>query len=488
MLPLRTEREVSRSLLRIGLGLLLIFPYLVWIYAIPSWDLPSFTSRIFAKALMQATLSTSGAFVLGFLLLHAHWGWSSGRARKWSRWMLLAPNFVPALFLALSLLSLATAVVPFPYGMSLVVAAHVLLNAGLVAIALENLIQTRAAGMLETAWLLGASRTQFWRELGWPHLRGDLACVFLFVLSLCLTSFSLPLLLGGGQDLSLEMGIYQSVRLEGRWDKAVMLAFSQTAFLLLLAGLLPRRFWPDMKGRNITQNSLLAWSPGRLLTFLPMALLLAGWGMGFTSGAIFSPGWSYGLAEAIFNSMLLGFSVGGLHLIMFIAVGFALPHDRLDRFLNGYLAPSPSLIGFALVLIPCEGELVNFAKLTLALTLITFPVLYRWMVHSAFARCRGQIAIARTLGASWRQIFGEVVWPQSAHAVMMASGLGAFWGCGDFALSALFLPAADTLPLVMEHWIRNYQFGTAQLIMLILAAVGGLQYFFFVKAAEYVGH
>ncbi len=108
----------------------------------------------------------------------------------------------------------------------------VLLNCGLVAIALDRLVHSRVGGMAEVCWIMGASPKLFWRQVAWPYLRADLACLYLFVFSLCFTSFSLPLLLSGERATTLEVVIYDLIRVEGRWDKAVLLALFQTSVLL----------------------------------------------------------------------------------------------------------------------------------------------------------------------------------------------------------------------------------------------------------------
>src|SRR5262249_11263270 len=147
----------------------------------------------------------------------------------------------------LSLLSWVTPWASFPFGLGAVVVAHVLLNSGLVAIALDRLVHSRLSGMTETTWVLGASPWVFLRQVAWPYICTDVACIFLFVFSLCLTSFSIPLVLGGDRLTTLEVAIFEAIRSEGQWDKAVLLAGIQSIALVMLAWLLPRSFWPSQK-------------------------------------------------------------------------------------------------------------------------------------------------------------------------------------------------------------------------------------------------
>jgi thiamine transport system permease protein len=474
-----------RGGLRVLLGLFLLSPFLIWIWQINTWRWPETAEWLpaLALSLRQAFYSSFASMIAGFFLFLCLQGWTSARARKVAEFGLLLPNTMPALFLALGLINVVSFVIAFPFGLGAVIAAHVLLNAGLVAISLDRLVMAKAGGLAENAWLLGAGRWRFWREIGWPVLQGDLVSLFLFVLGVCFTSFSLPLLLSGQRAVTLEVSIFEAIRGEGRWDKAVLLAALQASALFFLAVILPQPFWPPRPSRRSLE--FLGWPRAKLLVFLPAFLILLGWALGLKNG------WGsmeFGdvLIEAGLTTLILSFSVGLLCVVLFLLIAYVSPHEGLQRFLNGYLAPSPVITGFALLLIPVESDGWNLVKTVLALTIISLPLLYRWMVHSVLSGLTGQIAVARTLGASWSQILFEIVWPQSAEVMLRASGLAALWASGDFALSGIFLGGAKSVPLLMTDLIGNYRIDLAQAMMIPLALIGLVIYFLFVTAARYV--
>lgn len=435
---------------------------------------------------LQAMVSAFGAMILGFILFGGLQSWRGHRLRPFAEGALLLPNMIPPLFLALGLLNLVSLWMKFPYGFAAVVCAHFILNGGLVAVALDRLVHAKAGGMAEVCWVLGVKPFEFWRRVAWPYLRGDLACLFLFVFSLCFTSFSLPLLLSGERTVTLEVAIFDSVRMDGRWDKAVLLAAIQSSVLFLLAWLLPHPFWPARAAR--APLSYLAWPRGRYLVFLPVLILVAGWAQGFWRGWISE--WPQEtlsvLVEAGLTTFAIALGVGLLHFLLFLLIAFVSPSERLRRFLNGYLSPSPVIAGFAMLLLPGEGDGWDLLKVMVALTLISVPLLYRWIVHSALEGLRGQIGIARTLGASWFAILVEVVWPQVSVPVARACGLAALWASGDFALTGILAGDLNTLPLVMDGLIGSYRMEAAQVLMLPLFAVGLCAYFFFVRMGRYV--
>lgn len=476
-----------RALIRVAIGVFLIAPYLIWLLWLQAWSWPPFSEwrAPLETAFLQAAFSAALAMAVGFVLFGAAQAWRSTSARRASEFALLLPNMIPPLFLVLAFLSWVTPFMAFPFGLGAVIAAHVVLNAGLVAVSVDRLMQDKMGGITEAAWVMGISRWTFWRRILIPFLKADLACVFLFIFSLCFTSFSIPLVLGGEKLTTLEVAIFDTIRMEGRWDKAVILAACQSLMLLVLAWILPRPFWP---GRPIRRPlSYLAFPSLRLLVYLPAVFLISGWAFGLIGGMKTGLGVELPVFEAWMTTVALGIGVGALHLILFLLTAYVLPHDGLDRFLNGYLAPSPAVTGFALLLLPLEGDVLEFVKIVLALTLISFPLLYRWLGHSALSGTRGQVQVARALGANWRMIVFEVVWPQSAPQLLRASGLAALWASGDFAVSGIVATGGlHTLPLLMQDLIGNYRIEAAQILMFPLLVTGLGLYALFLGASRYV--
>lgn len=417
-----------------------------------------------------------GVLLLALLSLRA-------RVRPFAEILLLLPNLMPPLFVGLAWMNLVR---PFAAsGLLSVVCMHILLNGGLVAIALDRLVRRQLGGVAETAWVMGARRSRFWWRVAWPLLRSDLACLALFVFSLCFTSFSIPLLVGGGRVASLEMAIYDSIRVDGRWDHAVLFSLMQSGWLLLLAWMLPRGFWPERAARR--SLTFLGWQRVKWLPGLPMSLLVIGWCMGMQRGwsQSFDPRVLDQLFPAALASLALGLGVGAVLLVSFMWIAYVSPKRWLDRFLNGYLAPSPTITGFGFLLLPGGGAW-GFVKTILALALILMPLLYRWSVHSSLNSLLGQVRTARLLGARGGLILSRVVWPQAGPAMLKACGLGALWASGDFALSGLILGNSETWPLVMQDLIGGYRLEQAQWLMWPLALMGLSLYGLFLAVSRYV--
>jgi len=480
--------EAVRAALRVGVGLFLTAPFIIWFVFIPSWQWPGLAEILppLFQSLIQALVSAAAAMAAGFFLFRAMQGFQSKRALQAVEAALLLPNLVPPLFVALGLLAWTPLLGEFPFGTGAVVLAHVLLNAGLVAVALDRLVKSQIGGLAETAMVIGAKPSAFWRKVAFPMLRADLAYLFLFVFSLCFTSFALPLLLSGERVVTLEVAIFDAIRLEGSWDKAVLLAALQSVFLFWMASVLPRPL-AAQKGARFS-IPYLGSRRSRFLVAVPLLILFAGWTGGL--GPALSLGWDPALlapaVSGLLLSLALGLAVGVSILGLLLIIAYVSPHERLERFLNGYLAPSSAITGFGLLLVPAEGEGAKLALTTAALSMITLPLLYRWMIHSALQSVSRQVAVARTLGAGWSAILFQVVWPQVGARFLRAAGLAALWASGDFAISGILLGTDATLPLVMENLLNNYRFESAQLLLLPLLAAGLSLYGVFVGAARYV--
>ena len=477
--------ERLRGLCRFTIGLLLTLPFLVWIWRLPDWRFPQFDEWLDALmlSLEQAMLSTGATLCLGFLLFRAL---QNFKKPKLVEVALVFPNVLPPLFVAMSLLAWTPWIGgTFPFGLGAVVFAHVLLNGGLVAISLDRVVKSRLSGLTEAAHVMGVKPFQFWRRIAWPLLKGDVASLSLFIFSLHFTSFSLPLLLSDQRGVTLEVAIFDAIRMEGRWDKAVVLALTQVTVLFFLSLLLPRPFWPERPQRLSLPYLPLPKGFG-VLALVPMIVLAVGWLMGWAQGVLYGlePAIEAILLESVMTTVLIGLSAGFFHLLVFLMVAWSTPHAGLTRFLSGYLAPSSAITGFAFLLLPAWGE--AWLRVSVALTLISFPLLYRWLVHSALAGLERQIVVARTLSAGWLTITSRVIWPQAGPLLLRASGLGALWASGDFAISGILLSDENTLPLVMDDLLNGYHLEEAQLLLMILVLTGGLVYSFFAGAARYV--
>lgn len=477
-----------RALARIALGFFFLSPFLIWLIAIDRWSNTGSGWLVpFWLSIAQASVSAFGAVLLGGVMAI---GALSIQSLKWQRrleYWLLIPNLIPQLFLILAFLNIGSLFMIRVEGFAVVVLAHVLLNSGLVALALVRLLAPKVSGYLDVAMLGGASRSMIWLEVALPLLRSEILFLFLFVFSICLTSFSIPLVLGGSQATNLEIFIYNTLRMEGDWSRAVIFTVIQMTSLFLIAWFVPKPTWS--MSFNPTRWSALGVKRLLPLVFLPSGLLLVGWLIGVVQSyrhlAWANVVWA-GAGTAILNTFIVALGAGWLTLFLCLWLSYVWPHRSLSLFMKGYLAPSSVVTGFAFLLVPLDGGNWPVIKMIVALTMVSFPILFRWIGQAALESLEEQILIARSLGASWGQIVFEIVWAQRGHEFLRMAGLCALWASGDFALSSIIAESNHTWALFIDDLIGNYRLELATVYTVPLFLIGLMCYGLFIGASRYV--
>lgn len=239
-----------------------------WTYPTGDWFGP------LGISLLQAALSAAGSMTVGLLMVM---GALTIRRSSWQKaveFWLLVPNLMPSLFLILAILNIAR----LQFGLAAVVFAHILLNSGLVALAILRLLNLQLSGSVDLAVIEGASRGMIWRDVILPSIRREILFLFLFVFSVCLTSFAIPLVLGGPRVTGMETLIYQTLRINGDWSLALFYTMLQSALLFLFAIAIPKPSvalsfttspWPELG---------VSWLLP--LALLPTGLLMSGWVIG----------------------------------------------------------------------------------------------------------------------------------------------------------------------------------------------------------------
>jgi ABC-type Fe3+ transport system permease subunit len=318
-------------------------------------------------------------------------------------------------------------------------------------------------------------------------LRSEILFLFLFVFSICLTSFSIPLVLGGAQATNLEIHIYNTLRIDGDWSRAVLYTVLQMTSLFAVAWFIPKPIWS--MSFNPSRWSLLGVKRLLPLVLLPSGVLLIGWIVGIVQ-SLRSLAWSNfvwsGAGPAMLNTLIVALGSGWLTLFLCLWISYVWPHRSLSLFMKGYLAPSSVVTGFAFLLLPVEGGNWPVIKMIVALTMVSFPILFRWIGQAALESAEEQILVARSLGASWGQIVFEVIWPQRGHEFLRMAGLSALWASGDFALSSIIAESNHTWALYIDDLIGNYRLELATVYTVPLFLIGLLCYGLFIGVSRYV--
>ncbi len=214
--------------------------------------------RVTRFTLLQATLSTLLSIAIALPLARALARRQQFVGRKWLLRLLAVPIGLPPIVAALGLIEiwgrqglfntgLQMIGVENPvsiYGLSGILIAHVFFNMPLATRLFIAQLERVPSEYWRNASQLNLGHWAVFRLIEWPYMRSHIAGIAGLVFMLCVTSFTLVLLLGGGPAATtIEVAIYQALRFDFDPQRAVALAMIQlllTAALLLLLALINR--------------------------------------------------------------------------------------------------------------------------------------------------------------------------------------------------------------------------------------------------------
>ena len=384
------------------------------------------------------------------------------------------------------------------YGLPGILLAHVFFNMPLATRVFLQAIESVPPENWRLASQLGMGPWAIFQLIDWPAIRRVLPGVAGAIFMLCFTSFAVVLTLGGGPwATTIEVAIYQALRLEFDIARAVTLAGVQlTACVLLSAvflclargggGILAteRRAFarPDTDHpmtRSVDAAALLL-ALGVVVAPLA-AVLIAG-----VNGASVAVLQDQVLWRAAGRSLSVALLAGALSL----ALGLGLLHGaRMVRAEHGRvgLAGAMELVGLLplitpplmlaaglfLLLRPYADVLAVGLYLTIAVNaLMGLPFVLR-IVAPAMRRADEETSrLCLDLGIRGWNRFRLVDWPLIRGAAGLALAIAATLAAGDMGVIALFgSQDTETLPLLLYRRMGAYQMDAAAVTATMLAVL-----------------
>lgn len=235
----------------------------------------SYLFRITRFTLWQALLSTLLSVVPALFVARALSRHPDFPGRGFILQLFALPLALPAIVAALGVLALygragyfagALARIsggdwPGIYGLSGILVAHVFFNLPLCVRLFLEALQTVPTDQWRLASQLGMGARPAFRFVEWPALRQALPGVAGLVFMLCITSFTIVLILGGGpRATTLEVAIYQALRFDFDPARAVALTLLQILLTFVVMALLTRL------GANTTADANLSVATRRYLS------------------------------------------------------------------------------------------------------------------------------------------------------------------------------------------------------------------------------
>ena len=342
---------------------------------------------------LQAGLSALLSLPLGFLSCRGLLAFFGKRHYPFLEGLCLLPALSPPLLTALSLVHLTEAFFAFPFGFPALVFANIISCVGLCAVAFARALAGHIGPLSEWALLYTSSPWVFLAGLLKGPLLKDVKILFVLVFVSCWTGLSLPLLLSGSSDFSLEFFIYEQMKDPETRAQAPALVLLQSLFVFGLC------FW-SFAGRPLpgppSSFQKIRLLPQAFYILVPVsALFLSLAGLAFVSdmGAFsrFRPFLPL-IVSAGRNSLLTGLGVGLLTLGALSLMSLSHQSRGPRRFVASFTPPGASFMGLSLLLLPFLQRRRRFVemdiRLELALVSLGLP-LERGKGFRAFERAGG---------------------------------------------------------------------------------------------------
>ncbi|MGV8985513.1 MAG: thiamine/thiamine pyrophosphate ABC transporter permease ThiP [Cypionkella sp.] len=409
-----------------------------------------------------------------------------------------APFLLPVIVAVLGLLSiygrsgilnLALQTVGLPpvtiYGLKGVVLAHVFFNLPLATRMLLNGWHAIPAERFRLAQTLGLPSP--FRHIELPMLRAVLPGAALAIFLICLTSFVVALILGGGPAATtLELAIYQALRFDFDPGHAALLAGIQFALCAVAVALAARFTLPIGLGtghdRSLNLPAPKGWRGGvdaaiiavaALFLILPLAAVVL-------EGVPSLPKLGSVVWQAAFRSLWMAlisaFLAVSAALTLTLAVAKGARGTRLLEIAAMLpMAASGLVLGTGLFLL--VRAFVRPAEIALPVTilvnaLMALPFLYRLLLPEARALHTDYDRLAQAVGLRGWARLRWLILPRLARPLGLGAGLAAALAMGDLGVIALFAGEGQaTLPLVVQRLAGAYRMEEASAAALLLVAL-----------------
>lgn len=448
--------KATKSYLYWALPGYFLFPYFVFLYFFKTPTEFNFSEILWA--LKNSLFQSAGAAVVSVLLaVGFNYGLMqiSQKYRKIFSMLLLLPQVFPSLYTLLILFSLLH---PFPMGSVGIIIAFVTINAGFATVLLNQAVNEKIGNLALVSEVFSLGRLTFLKRIYTPLLKSDLLNIFFLIFVSCLSSFSIPLIVGGGKGTNLEVLIYEKIFVEQNWAAAFSICVFQLLFVFLLGVTLVRPF--EARASQLAEGNYLKSKTGLILLLVYLVLYLGG----YLSGLLHS----FGSLEFL-RPFVNDFFQAALHSLLAVSLYLILSAALLLLWLMDYLktgsfnpirhliSASTVVVGFSFYLLFPSTPEFDFVKLLLAMTVLLFPALFKMFLQKPVEGLERQILVARQLGISNLNILVHVILRQLQRPLFLWISVMVFWFMSDYAISRSVGLQQPTLGLMTESFLSSFR-------------------------------
>lgn len=467
--------------LRFGLVVYFLIPYFIFFsYYRVSFDVSyGELNWAFKNSVLQSTFASLIVIFLsvpmsqGLFLLPEKMQNIMGR-------LLVLPQILPALY---SILIAFSVVNPFPIGSAGIVILFVLINLGFATILIFSAAREKLGMLPIISEVYSLGRFKFFSSIYFPLLRRDLAVNFFIVFIFCFSSFSIPLIVGGGRGTNLEVLIYEKVFVQQNWSAAFGLCLFQTLFIFAISFFVFRNKKDNMQVEFNSGNYLKSY-----LGFLLISVYLMVYIGGYSVGLFKSLSYIDFILE--YKSELIAVTLFTTKaLIFYLLLNFILLVLWIIDYLNSHrfnpainlISVSTVLIGFAIYLALPVTKDYDVVKIIFATSVLFFPSLFRLFLQRSIESLQPQILISQMYGLSKLTIIVDVIFRQISRQMYLWLSLLIVWFVSEYALLKALGVQTQTLGLFAEGFLSSYRLPLSYLMSFYI-----LIYWFFSVVLVYL--
>jgi len=387
------------------------------------------------------------------------------------------------------------------YGLTGILVAHVFFNLPLATRLMLSALERVPAEYWRMSASLGFSPLSTFRFIEWPVLARVIPGAAGLIFMLCVTSFTLVLIFGGGPAATtIEVAIYQALRFDFNPERAVSLALLQitvTTIILATLSLLPaaadtgstsgRRF-QRFDGRRALVRAVdgLLLSLATLFLILPLGQVVVS-GLQADLARLLSQA---AFQQAVSTSLLVALAAGLIATLLaygVIAARAEIDAARAQNAGNRLFSLALASVSSLVLLVPTSvlatgwflalrsrGEIASFAPVIVTgiNALMALPFAVR-VLEPAYREHRARTGrLAESLGLSVSQRLRRVDWPVLRRPFLTALAFAMALSLGDLGAVALFgSENISTLPALIYARMGSYRSTDADGLALLLGVI-----------------
>ena len=380
------------------------------------------------------------------------------------------------------------------YGLHGILLAHVALNGPMAARLFLHALYANPAEQMRLAAVLNFSPAQVFILCDWPALKRVLPGMSALIFLLCFTSFAVVLALGGGpRNATLEVAIYEALRVEADFSRAAWLALLQIVIsgaIVFLAGfsIVPPASWAG-DGRSVVRadrhHAGLKVMDG--LALIAAAVFIGPLLAAAVSGArLLVSLLDRDILAAVWTSTAIAVPASLFSLAMALSIAFAARHARFRLQRKGFalfhaavpmaaLAIPPFALAAGLYVLlrrTIDPALLGWIVVPLINGLSALPFVYRLLETPLMVSEDNHGRVAAHLNLAGFARFWLIDFAVVKRPLMAALALAFALSLGDFGVAALFGGAEfRTLPLLLHERLGSYRLEEAGAIASLLVLI-----------------